>query len=75
MPIPDLDKLISTLEEQVSTAPYSEQQKLRPGVQRVIETLRAHGHVVPASLQRINKSLNEDAYEDAFDEMHENMPV
>lgn len=52
-------------------APAVERLNLRPEVDRVIHTLKSLHHPVPGTLRRLKVALDDEAYDDLFD----NMPV
>ena len=59
------------LEQMFETSRPEDRIKLRPDVQRVIHTLAAHRQPIPLRLRQIERKLDEEAYDDMF----ENMPV
>lgn len=67
----DLKKTAEHLEKRFETACPVERQRLRPAVQRVIRDLASHDQPVPVRLRQINRRLDDDAYDDMF----ENMPI
>lgn len=52
-------------------APLGERLNMRPEIDRVIRTLKAQHLDVPRKLRRLKDALEEEAYDDMFD----NMPV
>lgn len=52
-------------------ASHAERLLMQPQIDRVVTTLAIQGHLVPASLRRINNALKDEALDDMFD----NMPI
>lgn len=52
-------------------APSVERLNMRPEVDRVIRTLKSLHHPIPGTLRRLKVALDEEAFDDLFD----NMPV
>lgn len=71
MNIHDLEHQMEQLERAFDAAPADERLKLAPRVLRITNTLDARQQPIPCRLQRIQKTLEQDAFDDMFD----NMPV
>ncbi|NNK17288.1 MAG: hypothetical protein HKP51_10340 [Sulfitobacter sp.] len=67
----DLKAKAAHLEQMFENTQPEDRLKLRPDVQRVIQTLAAHHLPIPLRLRQIERKLDEEAY----DAMFENMPV
>ncbi|MEW9919891.1 hypothetical protein AB2B41_09765 [Marimonas sp. MJW-29] len=67
----DLKKQAANLERRFETARPQERLNLRPAVHRVIRTMVSHDQPVPQRLRQISRRLDDEAYDDMF----ENMPV
>ena len=48
-----------------------ERENLRPEIERIIRTLRTHHQPMPRALYRVEAQLDQDAFDDMFD----NMPI
>ena len=71
MEIEDLKKQAAHLEMRYDATRPHDRLKLRPDVQRVIRGLTSRQVPVPMGLSRISRRLEDEAYDDMF----ENMPV
>ncbi len=67
----ELDAQIGQLEAQYRGTPETERSKMRPQIQQIIRRLKEQRRPLPAALRRIQTRLEQDAYDDMFD----NMPV
>ncbi|MGC1505938.1 MAG: hypothetical protein WA782_17590 [Sulfitobacter sp.] len=67
----DLERQIEQLERAFDAAPTRERLKLAPRVKQIACKLDARQQPIPRHLQRIQKTLEQDAFDDMFD----NMPV
>ncbi len=71
MNMEELKKQAAHLEKMYNSARPQERLKLRPDVHRVIRSLASFDQPVPRRLTRICRKLDDEAYDDMF----ENMPV
>lgn len=67
----ELKKQAAHLEQRYEAARPQERLTLRPAVHRVIRTLVSQDEPVPQRLRQIVRRLDDEAYDDMF----ENMPV
>lgn len=66
-----VEEEITALEQRMQRAGPYRRDHLRAEVQKAISTLIAQGDPVPQRLRKMNRTLEEEAIEDMFD----NMPV
>lgn len=71
MNLEELKRQADHLESRYQKTRPHERLKLRPAVQRVMRNFASIDHPVPARLRQIGRRLDDDAYDDMF----ENMPV
>ena len=71
MKIDELERQANRLAESLARANRADRLQVQPQVRRIVDLLTARGEPVPSKLRRINQTLENDAYEDLFD----NMPV
>ena len=71
MMIEDLKRQAAHLERMYDATRPHDRMKLRTEFQRVIRSLSSHQVPVPPRLSRISRRLEDEAYDDMF----ENMPV
>ncbi len=67
----DLDDRIDQLEQLFQTARDDERLRMHPEVQQIIRRLKEQRIPLPHTLKRMKSRLEQDAFEDMFD----NMPV
>lgn len=67
----ELHHHVRKLEQAFNLAAPSQRVEMRPGIERIIETLKSGDQPIPSPLRRIEERLNFDQDEDFFD----NMPV
>lgn len=67
----DIETRVVELMTRCEKAPLTERLTMRPEVQRVIRTLNAQHHDVPRRLKLLKDRLEEEAFDDMFD----NMPI
>ena len=67
----ELHAQIGKLEAQYRGTPECERAKMRPQVQQIIRRLKEQRQPLPVALRRIQTRIEQDAYDDMFD----NMPV
>ena len=67
----DIEKRAIELENQARTADAKERLKLQPQIDAIVSKLSSYGHPVSSNLRQLNRTLNEEAIEDMFD----NLPV
>ncbi|MGB3244318.1 MAG: hypothetical protein WBB25_07280 [Sulfitobacter sp.] len=71
MQLEDIEMRAGQIKERCENARRDERLGLRPEVARIIRTLKEHRQPVPRALSRLEELLDEEAYDDMF----ENMPV
>ncbi len=67
----ELEEKVVLLEQRLSRSGEAERLRLRPSVLRIIQTLKSTDQPIPRRLRTIEARLEEDAY----DEMFDNMPI
>lgn len=67
----ELERQVEQLERAFNAAPARERLKIAPRVQQIACKLDARHESIPRPLQRIKTTLEQDAFDDKF----ENMPV
>ncbi len=67
----EIEKRAIELENRARTADAKERLKLQPQIDAIVTKLSSDGHRVSTNLRQLNRTLNEEAIEDMFD----NLPV
>jgi len=67
----DIEIQVSALEQEVGMATGAERVRLHPKVKGIMDRLRAAGEDVPPRLRRLNATLDDEFYDDMFD----NIPI
>ena len=67
----ELHAQISRLEKRYRVTPADQRARMRPQVQQIIRHLKDQRLPLPAELRRIQTRLEQDAFDDMFD----NLPV
>ena len=67
----ELETRVGHLEQRFRAARVDERLRMRPEVQKIIRRLKDQRQPLPCALSRINARLEQDE----FDDMFENMPV
>lgn len=71
MQVTDFETHVGEFVKLCEKAPLVDRQNLKPEVERVIRTIKSHHLAVPGPLRRLKESLEDEAFDDMFD----NMPV